>query len=308
MLTKHVQELLVYVSKTCLSLTKPTEKLVAVIPMNKDKKVRFDEPDISSSNIPTQTDSLKTKDSNKPLLTSTGVKSTTSASGSKPLGNTNNNRITRPPSSNQKNKVEEHPRKLKYRLNKMNFVSEPISNALVKHSVRNAKFESICAIYNKRLFDANHDMCLIDYVNNVNVHSKSKSKRNKMKKVWKPTGKVFSKIRYSWKLTGRTFTIVQNKCPLTTITSTNEVPLKETTVTPIITQSLALKVYSRKPKASRSIGSSSKAKIVESKTSNTKEPKQSWGSTIFDVPSFSLIDCRLSKLFCGIWTLDAPSI
>nr|GEX27663.1 integrase, catalytic region, zinc finger, CCHC-type, peptidase aspartic, catalytic [Tanacetum cinerariifolium] len=37
--TKHVQELLVYVSKTCPSLTKPCEKLVVVAPMNKDKKV-----------------------------------------------------------------------------------------------------------------------------------------------------------------------------------------------------------------------------------------------------------------------------
>ncbi|GKE26313.1 retrovirus-related pol polyprotein from transposon TNT 1-94 [Tanacetum coccineum] len=115
--------------------------------MNKDKRVRFAEPVTSSSNIPKQTDSLKTKDSNKPLLTSTGVKPTTSASGSKPSGNTKNNRITRPPSSNQKNKVEDHSRKVKSSLNKMNFVFEPVSNALVKHSVRNAKFESICAIF-----------------------------------------------------------------------------------------------------------------------------------------------------------------
>ncbi|GKB13537.1 hypothetical protein Tco_0847460 [Tanacetum coccineum] len=57
-------------------------------PMNKDKKVRFVELVTSSSNIPKQTDSLKTKDSNKPLLTSTGVNTTTSASGSKPSGNT----------------------------------------------------------------------------------------------------------------------------------------------------------------------------------------------------------------------------
>ncbi|GJX63548.1 hypothetical protein Tco_0296448, partial [Tanacetum coccineum] len=106
----------------------------------------------------------------------------------------------------------------------------------------------------------------------------------------------------------RNFTIVGNTCSLTRITTTNEVPLKETTITPVITQSPALKVYSRKPKASRSVGSSSKAKIVESKTSNTKEPKQSWGSTISDVPSSSHIDCRLFKLFCGIWTQDAPSI
>ncbi|GKE35197.1 hypothetical protein Tco_1454519 [Tanacetum coccineum] len=61
MFTKHVQELLVYVSKTCPSLMKPTEKLVVVTPMNKDKKVRFAKPATSSSNIPKQTDLLKPK-------------------------------------------------------------------------------------------------------------------------------------------------------------------------------------------------------------------------------------------------------
>ncbi|GJS29129.1 hypothetical protein Tco_0489749 [Tanacetum coccineum] len=78
MFTKHVQELLVYVSHTCLNSPKPSEKLVAVTPMNKDKRVRFAETVTSSSNITKQTDSLKTKDSNKPLLTSTGLKPTTS--------------------------------------------------------------------------------------------------------------------------------------------------------------------------------------------------------------------------------------
>nr|GEU36573.1 retrovirus-related Pol polyprotein from transposon TNT 1-94 [Tanacetum cinerariifolium] len=268
--TKHIQELLVYVSMTCLSLTKSCENLVTVTHMNKDKKVRFDEPITSSINILKQTDSLKTKDFNKPLLTSTGVKPTTSASGSKPLGNTKNNRITRPQSNNQNNKVEEHPRKVKPSLNKMKSVSEPISNALVKHFVRNVKYESMCAICNKCLFDANHDMCLVDYVKDVNVRSKSKSKRNKMRKV-----------------------------PLNRITTTKEVSLKETTITPVITQSSTLKVYSRKPKASRSVGSSSKAKIVESKTSNTNEPKQSWGSTVFDVPSSFVINCRPQRLSLG---------
>ncbi|GJR97097.1 retrovirus-related pol polyprotein from transposon TNT 1-94 [Tanacetum coccineum] len=105
MCTKHVQELLVYVSQTCPNSPKHSEKLVAVTPMNKDQRVRFAEPVTSPSNIPKQTDSLKTTYSNKPLLASTGVKPTTSASGSKPSGNTKNNRITQPPSSNQKNKV-----------------------------------------------------------------------------------------------------------------------------------------------------------------------------------------------------------
>ncbi|GJU85441.1 reverse transcriptase domain, reverse transcriptase zinc-binding domain protein [Tanacetum coccineum] len=50
MFTKHVQELLVYVSKTCPSLTKPSEKLVVVTPLKKDKKVRFANPLTSLSN------------------------------------------------------------------------------------------------------------------------------------------------------------------------------------------------------------------------------------------------------------------
>ncbi|GKD03760.1 hypothetical protein Tco_1178734 [Tanacetum coccineum] len=161
-------ERIVSLCQTCPNSSKPSEKLVAVTPINKDKRVRFAEPVTSSSNIPKQTNSFKTKDSNKPLLTSTGVKPTTSASGPKPLGNTKNNRITLPPHSNQKNKVEDHHRKVKSSLNKTNSVSEPISNALVKHSMRNAKFESMCAICNKCLFDANHDMCLVDFVNDVN--------------------------------------------------------------------------------------------------------------------------------------------
>ncbi|GKE10538.1 retrovirus-related pol polyprotein from transposon TNT 1-94 [Tanacetum coccineum] len=91
------EELLVCASQTCLNSPKPSEKLVDVTPSNKDKRVRFAEPVTSSNNIPKHIDSLKTKDSNKPLLTSTGVKPTTSASGSKPSGNTKNNRISRPP-------------------------------------------------------------------------------------------------------------------------------------------------------------------------------------------------------------------
>nr|GEU64922.1 integrase, catalytic region, zinc finger, CCHC-type, peptidase aspartic, catalytic [Tanacetum cinerariifolium] len=56
---------------TCPSSPKPSGKLVAVTPMNKGKIVRFAAPVTSLSNIPKQTDSLKTKISNKPLLAST---------------------------------------------------------------------------------------------------------------------------------------------------------------------------------------------------------------------------------------------
>ncbi|GJR08875.1 hypothetical protein Tco_0791527 [Tanacetum coccineum] len=70
-------ELLVYASKTCPDSSKPSEILVAVTPLNKDKKVRFFEPVIASRNVPKQSDSHPTKDSNKPLLPSTRVNSTT---------------------------------------------------------------------------------------------------------------------------------------------------------------------------------------------------------------------------------------
>nr|GEY72847.1 hypothetical protein [Tanacetum cinerariifolium] len=41
---KHIQELLVYASKTCPISPKPSEKLVAVTSINKDKRVRFAKP------------------------------------------------------------------------------------------------------------------------------------------------------------------------------------------------------------------------------------------------------------------------
>ncbi|GJX29073.1 hypothetical protein Tco_0237152 [Tanacetum coccineum] len=309
MFTKHVQELLVYVSQTCLSSPETSGKLVAVTSMNKDIRVRFAEPVTSSSNIPKQTGSLKTKDSNKPLLTYTGVKHTTSASGSKPSGNTKNNRITRPPQSNQKNKVKDHYRKVKSSLNKTNSVYEPVSNALVKNYVRNAKFESICAICNKFLFDANHDMCLIDLVNDVNVCSKSKSKRYKMRKAWKSMGKVFTDVGYKWKPIGRFFTIVGNSCPLTRITPKKIVHLKETTSKSVETQKPEIKVYSRKPKQIKSVGSSKKAKIVKSKIANNSEPTHLWESNATDVPSSSsLVYDKLSRSSSGIWTPNVQNI
>nr|GEU79855.1 hypothetical protein [Tanacetum cinerariifolium] len=122
------EELLVYASQTCPNSPKPSKKLVAVTPTNKDKRVRSAKPATSSNNIPKQTDCLKTKDSNKPLLTSIGVKPTTSSTRSKPSGNTKNNMISRPPRSNQKNKVEDHPKTVKSSLNKTNSISEPIGN------------------------------------------------------------------------------------------------------------------------------------------------------------------------------------
>ncbi|GJY28391.1 hypothetical protein Tco_0404158 [Tanacetum coccineum] len=51
---QRIQEVLVYVKETCPCLSKPSEKLVAVTPLNKDKRVRFADPITSSSNVPKQ--------------------------------------------------------------------------------------------------------------------------------------------------------------------------------------------------------------------------------------------------------------
>ncbi|GJT98348.1 retrovirus-related pol polyprotein from transposon TNT 1-94 [Tanacetum coccineum] len=154
-----VRELLGYVRDTCLNIHKPSEKLVAVTPINKKKTVRFVDIVTSSGNIPKLT--------NSPLLSSTGVDPSTSASGSKPSGNTQNDMIPRTPSSNEKNKVEVQSRKVKSSLNKMNSDSKNVCNEHVKHPVKGAK--ALCSVCNECLFDANHAMCLIDHVNTMNV-------------------------------------------------------------------------------------------------------------------------------------------
>ncbi|GKA70524.1 retrovirus-related pol polyprotein from transposon TNT 1-94 [Tanacetum coccineum] len=66
----------------------------------------------------------------------TPIKPSTSASGSKPSGNTKNDRILRTPSSNEKNKVEVQYSKVKSKLNKQNSDSKNVCNEHVKHPVK----------------------------------------------------------------------------------------------------------------------------------------------------------------------------
>ncbi|GKC72659.1 hypothetical protein Tco_1118542 [Tanacetum coccineum] len=198
------------------------DKLVVVIPKNKDKKVRFTEPVTSAGNTNTKTASSSNLVSNKPMLSSTGVKPSTSASGSQPSGNTKKDKIQRTPSSTQKNKVEAHPRTVKSSLKN--------KKANVQHSKLNANSKPLCVKCNGCMLSDNHDLCVLDFINDVNARTKSKSvKKSSKRKVWKPTGKVFTNIGYTWRPTGRTFTIVGNACPLTRITTTAEVPLRKPT-------------------------------------------------------------------------------
>ncbi|GJV23535.1 hypothetical protein Tco_1376230, partial [Tanacetum coccineum] len=139
--TKQIQELLIIIGQTCPSINNSSDKLVAVTLKNKDKSVRFTKPVTSSGNTNINTASLSNLVSNKPMLSSTGVKPSTSASGLQPSGNTKKDKIQQTPSSTQKNKVEAHPR--------------------------------TC---NGCMLSDNHDLCVLDVINDVNAHAHAKSK------------------------------------------------------------------------------------------------------------------------------------
>ncbi|GJY91430.1 retrovirus-related pol polyprotein from transposon TNT 1-94 [Tanacetum coccineum] len=225
-----------------------------------------------------------------------GVKCSTSNCGSKPPRNKKNDKISQKPSRNKKNNVKAQPRKV----NKLNRVAKPVCDVDVKHSLSNANSEILCASCNKSMFDDVHDKCLLDFVHKENSHSKS-AKKHKKQNIWKPTGHVFTKVGYKWKPTGRTFTLVGNSCPLTRFTTTNVVPSKQTTSHSDEIQKPEIKVYCRKPKNVKTIGSNKKAKIVESKNANHSEPNQTWGSNAIDIPSYSSLvmigcpDCTLIR-------------
>ncbi|GKF97846.1 hypothetical protein Tco_0293667, partial [Tanacetum coccineum] len=56
-------------------------------------------------------------------------------------------------------------------------------------------------------------------------------------------------------------------------------------------------VYSRKPRKSKTNVPVSKSKVLKSVYANRKEPSQSCGSIVSDVPSSSLDHCRSSNMF-----------
>ncbi|GKC31574.1 retrovirus-related pol polyprotein from transposon TNT 1-94, partial [Tanacetum coccineum] len=260
--TKRIKEFLIIIRQTCPSINNSSEKLVVVTPKNKDKRVRFTEPVTSTGNTNTKTASS----SNKPMLSSTGVKPSTSASGSQPSGNTKKDKIQQTPSSTQKN----------------------------KHFKLNANSELLCVKCNGCMLSDNHELCVLDFINDVNARAKSKSvKKSSKRKVWKPTGKVFINIGYTWRPTSRTFTIVGNVCPLTRITTTAEVPLRKLTALETDTpKPVVTLVYSKKPRKSKNNVPVSKPKIIKSISANNKEPSKSWGSIVFYVPSSSLNEFR----------------
>ncbi|GJY93844.1 hypothetical protein Tco_0509626 [Tanacetum coccineum] len=191
------------------------------------------------------------------------VRLSTSASGSQPSGNTRNDKILQTPSSNSKNKVEAHSRNVKSSLNKRNGTVKVNGSASVQNSKKHDNSDYVCINGDDCMSSDN--LCVSNSMNDVKFRAKSKKRKSK-KEIWKPTGKVFTKIGYIWRPTGRTFTIVGNACPLTRITTTKQrMPSRK----PIVLESESPKpvvnlVYSRKPRKNKNTESVSKTKVVKS--------------------------------------------
>ncbi|GJU95459.1 retrovirus-related pol polyprotein from transposon TNT 1-94 [Tanacetum coccineum] len=238
--TKVIQDLLSHISRSCPSINNFGPQLVEVTPRKKDKKVRFAESLTSTEN--TKTDSTSNIVSNKRVLHSTGVRLSTSASGSQPSGNTRNDRILQTPSSNSKNKVEAHPRNVKSSLNKRNGTVKVNGSAFVQNSKKQDPSDYVCI--NSDDCMSSDNLCVSNSMNDVKFCAKPKTSKSK-KDIWKPTGKMFTQIGYIWRPT-----VLESESPK-----------------PVVKL-----VYSRKPKKDKNTESVSKTKVIKPMSANKQEP------------------------------------
>ncbi|GJR42602.1 retrovirus-related pol polyprotein from transposon TNT 1-94 [Tanacetum coccineum] len=157
--------------------------------------------------------------------TNKGIDNTAKTRRPQPRSNTKNHRVPSASKSswikNKEVKVEEYPRNLMLSKNKKHMSSEFIN---IKLSIQNDKYKVICAMCKQCLITYNHDVCVLNYVNdmhsrvnnfNANVLNTANKKKHKPK-VSKPK-KVGSKERLAspkprkprtclrWSPTGRMF-------------------------------------------------------------------------------------------------------
>ncbi|GJZ61059.1 hypothetical protein Tco_0617196 [Tanacetum coccineum] len=204
--TKLSQELLEYVIGTCPKSFNERDNKAPSTPVTRKKQVTFnDKPGTSSSNTQKHEVHQKVQQTNVHVIHSTGVNTSTEASGSKPRSNTKKNRIL-PAKTENKKKVEDHPRTNKSVWTKVNRVDSSISS---KRVVINSNSESVCKTCNKCLNSASHEMCVVNILNSVNATPTVKIVLNKGKQIWKPKGKLsdnsLNKTKQVWKVTGKLF-------------------------------------------------------------------------------------------------------
>ncbi|GKA25825.1 hypothetical protein Tco_0711934 [Tanacetum coccineum] len=136
------------------------------MPINKVRaSIRTNPIRVSQSHVITKKD--VNSDSNG--FSSTGVNITAKTRRPQPRSNTMNDRVPSESMSscikNKKVEVEEHHRNLLLSKNKKHMSSE-CNN--VKPAIRNDKSEVVCAMCKQCLITANHDVCVLNYVNGMN--------------------------------------------------------------------------------------------------------------------------------------------
>ncbi|GJZ25448.1 hypothetical protein Tco_0569701 [Tanacetum coccineum] len=172
--TKHSQELLEYAIGTCPKAFNQRDKNHAPTSLIRKKQVTFYEQcGMSNSNAHKHVEELNTQKTNVPVPLSTGVNCCTNASKSQPRSNTKKNAI-------------------------------PHSSS--KRTVINSNSDSVCQTCNKCLIYANHDVCVVDYLQSVKASSSIHNIHDvvrKVKQVWKP-----KQVRQVWKPTAMCYRVV----------------------------------------------------------------------------------------------------
>nr|GEV99715.1 hypothetical protein [Tanacetum cinerariifolium] len=178
----------------------------------------------------------------------------------------------------------------KNKVKKVRFAEPLTSSSNIKQPTGNKKNDRISQTSSRNM------------KNKLEAQPRNVNKKNRVVKTDRNVDDKQSQLNANSKVicaTCRTFTIVGNSYPLTRITSANVVPPKKTTSHSVETQKPKLQVYSMKPKNAKNIGSSKKAKIIESKNANHSEPNHTWGSNATDIASSSSLvmtgfpDCSL---------------
>ncbi|GKC62092.1 hypothetical protein Tco_1089690 [Tanacetum coccineum] len=104
-------------------------------------------------------------------LSSTGVDNTTKTRRPQPRSNTKNDWVSSASKSscikNKEVEVEEHHRNLLLSKNKKHMSSE-CNN--IKFAIQNDKSKVVCAMCKKCLITSNHDVCVLNYVNDMSSH------------------------------------------------------------------------------------------------------------------------------------------
>ncbi|GJS45114.1 hypothetical protein Tco_0595235 [Tanacetum coccineum] len=167
--TKVIQELLSNISRTCPSINNFDPQLGAVTPRKKDKKVRS--------------------------------KTFYCASGSQSFSNTRNDKIQQKQVVNSKNKVEAHPRNVKSRFDIKGIGTVKVKwfCVVLKFTRKHDNFDFVCI--NDDDCMSSDNLCVSNFINDVKFCDKPKKKKSK-EEIWKPTGKVITKMGYIWRLPG----------------------------------------------------------------------------------------------------------